>query len=120
MRFSKTPFRRACLAAAGCLAPLGGLLCQNPPSQGAPASAPAATYLERYREVTQLGPLPAQVADVEHLVLTHDAGRLTLERGKLYLLSPVGGRTVGAGVSGDGGFSVQPAPPLWPGALQPV
>src|SRR3989441_1835987 len=33
---------------------------------------------------------------------------LTLERGKLYLLSPVGGRTVGAVFRGDGRFSFAP------------
>jgi hypothetical protein len=35
------------------------------------------------------------VADVNHLVITRDAGQLVLERGKL-IPPPVGGRTVGA------------------------
>ncbi len=79
---------------------------------------PAATYLERYREVTNLAPLAGQVADVNHLVLSRDAGQLTLERGKLYLLSPVGGRTVGAVFRGDGRFTFAPTIPAEQAELQ--
>jgi len=69
---------------------------------------PAATYMDRYRELTSLSPVPGHVADVSHLVLTRDAGQLTLERGKLYLMSPVGGRTVAAVFRGDGRFTFTP------------
>ena len=73
------------------------------------SSAPvAATYLDRYREVMSLAPLAGRVAEVSHLVLERDVAHLTLERGKLYLLSPVGGRTVGAVFRGDGRFSFAP------------
>src|SRR5713101_5365146 len=81
------------------------LLGQNPVSG---ATSPVATYLERYREVVQLAPLVGQVADVRHFVLNRDAGRLTLEQGKLYLLSPVGGRIVGAVFRGEGRFTFAP------------
>lgn len=82
-----------------------GLFGQNPPSR---ESSAAASYLERYREVLGLAPLAGRVADVDHLVLTRDAGQLILERGKLYLLTPVGGRTVGAVFSGAGRFTFSP------------
>ncbi|HEX4574547.1 MAG TPA: M1 family aminopeptidase [Gemmatimonadales bacterium] len=70
---------------------------------GSAQSSP--TYLERYREIASLKPLPGQVAAVDHLVLRRDAGTLTLERGALYILSPVGGRTVGAVFEGQGRFT---------------
>src|SRR5262245_40493938 len=69
---------------------------------------PAVTYMERYREITSLAPIPGQVADVAHLVLARDAGELTLGPGKLYLLTPVGGRTVAAVFRGDGRFKLTP------------
>ncbi|HEX4599910.1 MAG TPA: M1 family aminopeptidase [Gemmatimonadales bacterium] len=82
-----------------------GLQAQEP---GSALNGPAATYLERYREITNLAPLAGQVAAVDHLVLTRDAGTFTLERGALYLLSPVGGRTVAAVFQGQGRFSFAP------------
>ncbi|MFI5207793.1 MAG: M1 family aminopeptidase, partial [Gemmatimonadales bacterium] len=70
---------------------------------------PAATYAERYAEVARLAPLPGQVASVEHLVLAREAGQLILEHGELYLLSPIGGRTVGAVFRGTGRFLFAPS-----------
>jgi len=58
------------------------------------------------------------VADVDHVVLARDAGRLTLERGKLYLLSSVGGRTVGAVFRGRGHFTLAPSVAAEQAALQ--
>jgi len=81
---------------------------QTPSSQ---AGTPAGTYLDAYREIERLAPVPGQVADVERLTLTRDAGRLLLERGRLYLLSPVGGRTVGAFFRGEGRFTFAPGLP---------
>jgi hypothetical protein len=52
---------------------------------------------------------PRAAAEVSNLVLQRDVGRLTLRSGRLYLLSPVGGRTVGAVFKGDGVFSFVPA-----------
>jgi len=82
-----------------------------PPASLAGQAGPAATYLERYNQVTRLAPVAGQVADVHHLVLQRDAGQLVLEQGKLYLLSPVGGRTVGAVFEGSGRFTFAPAVP---------
>ena len=79
----------------------------------APAAAPsaAATYMERYREIANLAPDVDHVAEVHHLVLQRDAGRLILESGKLALLTPVGGRTVGAVFEGRGRFVLTPPLP---------
>ena len=73
----------------------------------APAPQPAARYMDRYRELLDVE--PGQVADVSNLVIERDAGRLLLERGRLFLLSPVGGRTIGAVFTGQGRFTFQPA-----------
>src|SRR5258705_11934276 len=83
---------RVTLALAMLLLPL--TLQGQVPEPERPAAAP--TYLERYREVKALGSGAGRVADVDHLVLTRDAGQLTLEHGRLFLLAPIGGRTVGA------------------------
>ncbi len=83
----------------------GPLFGQSP----APDSA-AATYMERYQEIVRLAPVNGRVAEVSRLVLERDVGRLVFERGRLMLLSPVGGRTVGLLFRGEGRFTV--APPL--------
>jgi len=80
--------------------------------------APPPSYLDRYRQIVGLSPLAGQVADVAHLVLRRDAGELILEQGKLYLLSPVGGRTVGAVFQGAGRFRFTPTLPVEQAALQ--
>ncbi|HEX4634306.1 MAG TPA: hypothetical protein VH163_10750, partial [Gemmatimonadales bacterium] len=46
----------------------------------------AGTYLTRYHELVDVVPAN-QVIAVHHLVLTRDAGELTLEDGSLYLLA---------------------------------
>jgi hypothetical protein len=101
MHASLRLLRTACASAALGLGP--ALLAAQSPLA-------AASFLERYREVERLEPMEGQVASVSHLVLTRDAARLTLERGTLWLLSPVGGRTVGAVFRGEGRFTF--APPL--------
>jgi len=68
-------------------------------------------YLDRYREIMALAPLRDSVADVEHVVFRRDAAEITLSKGTLYLLSPVGGRTVGAIFRGLGRFSLNPPDP---------
>ncbi len=75
----------------------------------APGDSGARGYMARYQEIAHLAPLPAEVAQVTHLVLTRDAGQLVLEHGTLVLLSPVGGRTVGAVFEGEGRFVFAPA-----------
>jgi hypothetical protein len=73
-----------------------------------PTAPVASSFLERYRAVSGLAPAEGQVAEAHHLVLTRETGRLTLERGRLYLLTPVGGRTVGAVFRGEGRFAYTP------------
>jgi hypothetical protein len=75
------------------------------------AGFPAVGYRERYEEIRALTPQPAQVAAVDNLVLRRGAGRLTMERGALYLLTPIGGRTVGAVFRGSGRFAYEPSAP---------
>lgn len=84
------------------------------PGQGTAAT----TYLERFREIKNLRPLPGRVAAVDHLVLNRDAARLALERGALYLLSPVGGRTMAAVFQGQGRFTLVPPDPAEQAQLQ--
>ena len=84
------------------------------------AGLQAASYLDRLRELTELAPRPDQVADVHHLVLTRDVGVLTLERGKLYLMAPVGGRTVAAVFEGIGRFTFTPTLPSEQGELHRI
>jgi hypothetical protein len=62
-------------------------------------------YLDRYREIMALAPMRESVAAVNQLVLRRDAAQIVLSSGTLYLLSPVGGRTVGAIFHGAGRFS---------------
>jgi hypothetical protein len=78
----------------------------------------AANYLDRYREVRSLKPVPGQIGHVSHLVLRRDAAELTLEQGTLYLLTPIDGRTVGAVFQGLGRFRFTPALPIEQGQLE--
>lgn len=71
------------------------------------AQAPAASYDERYQEITRLKPTD-QVATVKGLTLTRDAGELVLESGTLTKLSQVGGRTVAFAFNGKGSFRFTP------------
>src|SRR5439155_16934960 len=109
----------SCVTASACLIVASSLGAQQP-ATGSNAFAPSPTYMERYREVMSLAPLPGQAADVNHLVLTRDAGQLILEQGKVYLLSPVGGRTVGAVFRGQGRFTFAPPLPAEQAELQRV
>lgn len=109
-------FGRATLAAAVVIGPFPRLLnSQNPASE---RGAPAATYLERYREVMRLGSSGAESANIDHLVLTRDAGQLTFEHGMLYLLTPIAGRTMGAVFQGQGRFTFAPPVPVEQAELQ--
>jgi hypothetical protein len=75
----------------------------------AQASLPVAiSYPDRFAQVMALNAAPGGVADVSNLVLQRDVARFTLASGKLYLLTPIGGRTVGALFRGTGTFSFAP------------
>jgi hypothetical protein len=66
-------------------------------------------YLDAYREILAMKQPTGQVATVNHLVLVRDVAELTLERGQLFLLPPVGGCTVGAVFRGEGRFKLVPS-----------
>jgi peptidase M1-like protein len=66
------------------------------------------SYEQRYAELKELKGLPDRVASVNGLVVKRDVGQFTFESGTLYLLSPVGGRTVGAVFLGRGRMVFEP------------
>jgi hypothetical protein len=72
------------------------------------AQGPAESYAQRFTEVMNLAPTARRVATVSGFVLERDRGRFTLESGMLYLLTPVGGRTVAAQFKGRGRFALTP------------
>jgi hypothetical protein len=74
-----------------------------------PGGAPSATYLERFQEVWSLQPADDQRAAVQDLVLKREGAEIALEKGNLYLLRPVGGRTMGALFRGTGRMRYAPA-----------
>src|SRR5256886_17206920 len=76
------------------------------PPGGVPTAA--SSYEARYAEVLALAPRADRVAQVSNLVLQRDAARFTLANGTIYLLSSVGGRTMGAVFQGEGTFSFSP------------
>jgi hypothetical protein len=76
-------------------------------AQGSPSVA--LSYPDRFAEVLALNAAPGGVADVSNLVLQRDVARFTLASGKLYLLTPIGDRTVGALFRGTGTFSFAPS-----------
>src|SRR5881296_2333829 len=90
------------------LVPLGivpaALVAQSP--------TPADSYEPRYAEVLALAPRADRVAAVNNLVLRRDVARFTLASGTVYLLSTVGGRTVGAAFQGRGTLSFSPPTPI--------
>ncbi len=73
-----------------------------------PADTTYARYLDYYRGIMSLSSLPQSAADVKQLVLKRDAGVITLNQGTIYLLSPVGGRTVAAVFRGAGRLTLTP------------
>jgi hypothetical protein len=70
--------------------------------------AVAEGYEARFAEVMALAAAPDGVADVKDLVIERDVARFTLKSGKLYLLTPIGGRTIGVLFRGSGIFSFAP------------
>jgi peptidase M1-like protein len=88
------------------------LLVSPPPALRAQSAPVAPAYADRFAEVMALSPAPDGVADVSNLVLQRDLARFTLKSGKLYLLTPIGGRTVAALFRGTGTFSFAPTSPV--------
>ena len=83
----------------------------NPRGALEPASAttvtPAESYEEVFDELMALEPTTC-IAAVAGLTLTRDVGRFVLDSGRLHLLTPVQGRTVGAVFLGRGTFRFEP------------
>jgi hypothetical protein len=100
----RSRFRRAALHLALLIACPALLAAQDPP-----LPAPAASYQQGLDELKALWPRNDRVAEVRHLVLEREGGRLTFEEGSLALLSPVSGRTIGAVFKGRGTFYFIPA-----------
>ena len=75
-----------------------------------PAAEGASSYEQRYAELMAVQALPNATAPVSWLVLNRDVARFTFESGNFHLLTPVGGRTVGAVFWERGSFrSLHPA-----------
>lgn len=75
-------------------------------------------YVTRYREINALTPRADRTAKVVHLVLHRDAADIELIDGMLYLLTPVGGRTVGAVFRGAARITLTPPHPAEQEAMQ--
>lgn len=72
-------------------------------------TAPAiAAYEDRFAQIMGMNAAPGGVAEVSNLVLQRDVARFTFSSGRLYLLTPVGGRTVAALYRGSGTFAFAP------------
>src|SRR6266850_5135081 len=65
-------------------------------------------YMGRYAEINALAPRVDRIATVRNLVLRRDAAEIALLQGTLYLLTPVGGRTVGAVFRGAAKITLTP------------
>src|SRR5256886_10293153 len=74
----------------------------------ASTGAAAPSYEASYAEVLALAPRADRVAQVNNLVLKRDVAQFTLANGTVYLLSAVGGRTMGAVFQGEATFSFSP------------
>ncbi len=88
----------------------GQLASAGPP--GVPALAAVHSYEQVFTQLLELQPDSARAADVSDLVLQRDVARFTLRHGKLYLLTPVAGRTVAAVFRGQGVFAFTPSSPI--------
>lgn len=88
--------------------PLSAQLATAGPREPSATEPGARTYDGLFDELVRLQPRADRAADVTNLVLQREVGRFTLQTGRLYLLTPVGGRTVGAVFRGTGVFSFAP------------
>jgi hypothetical protein len=79
-----------------------------PPGPGAAGPNAAESFDETYGELLGLAPVASRVAQVKDLILQRDIARFTLRQGRLYQLSPIGGRTIGLVFVGQGRFAFAP------------
>jgi hypothetical protein len=87
------------------------LAAQLATAAGAPPAAESAarSYDVLFDELLRMSPRADRVTEVSNLTLQRDVARFTLQSGRIHLLTPVGGRTVGAVFRGKGEFSFAPA-----------
>jgi hypothetical protein len=69
---------------------------------------PAASWDSAYAEIKRMAPAPDRTSPVSGLVLQREAGQLVFTEGSLALLTPLGGRTMGAAFKGRGTFLFSP------------
>lgn len=75
----------------------------------AQTGAVAQSYAAYYGELRDARPMQEQTAAVSNLTLKRDGGEFILQDGRIWLLSPVNGRTIGVGFKGNGIFRYTPA-----------
>lgn len=79
-----------------------------------------ATYEAVFQALRQVTAREDRVATVRDLVVRRDVAEFRLAEGTLYLLTPVGGRTVGAAFVGSGSVVFRPPLPIERGHLHRV
>lgn len=87
------------------LAGVGPLAAQDAPTA-------ARTWDAGYAQVKAMVPATGRGATVSNLVLQRASGKFTLASGTLVLLTPIGGRTMGAAFRGNGSFTLTPTTSL--------
>jgi hypothetical protein len=80
----------------------------------------AERYEPLFEELRNIGPRSDRVATVRNLVLRRDAIEFHLEQGRLYLFTPLAGRTVAAVFLGQGSVSFTPPLDVERGQLERV
>jgi hypothetical protein len=101
-------------------AQLAAVASATAPTQPAGGLAAAESFDETYGELLALAPVASRVAEVRNVVLQRDIARFTLQQGRLYQLSPIGGRTVGVVFVGQGRFAFAPASTIEQDRLQRI
>lgn len=91
---------------------LYGLLGLLPAAGQAQSYPVAASYVAYYDQLMAVRPLNDQSAAVAGITLTRDAGQFEFAEGRIWLLTPVDGRTVGLVFRGRGRFRFRPPTPM--------
>jgi len=85
---------------------LGAAISAPLAAQSTPVAA--TSWDSAYRQIKDMAPVAGRYASVSGLVLQREAGRFVFTNGSLALLTPVGGRTMGAAFKGRGTFTFAP------------
>ncbi|MEP7324583.1 MAG: M1 family aminopeptidase [Gemmatimonadota bacterium] len=88
------------------------LLALMPSAGHAQSFEAAATYEAYYDQLMHIQPLTDQGASVAGITLKRDAGQLEFIDGRIWLLTPVNGRTIGVAFRGHGNFRFSPPSPM--------